>query len=108
MSEVQRKGRYGEHGGQYIPEILMNAVLEVEAAYEKYKNDPDFVAELEELQVNYTGRPSILYYAKHMSEDLGGAKIYLKREDLNHTGSHKINNVLGRGFVGPNEMGKKR
>lgn len=107
MSEVQRKGRYGEHGGQYIPEILMNAVLEVEAAYEKYKNDPDFVAELEELQVNYTGRPSILYYAKHMSEDLGGAKIYLKREDLNHTGSHKINNVLGQVLLAK-RMGKKR
>lgn len=85
----------------------MNAVLEVETAYEKYKNDPDFIAELEDLQVNYTGRPSLLYYAKRMMEDLGGAKIYLKREDLNHTGAHKINNVLGQVLLAK-RMGKKR
>lgn len=83
----------------------MNAVLEVETAYEKYKNDPDFIAELEDLQVNYTGRPSLLYYAKRMMEDLGGAKIYLKREDLNHTGAHKINNVLGQVLLAK-RMGK--
>ena len=102
-----RKGRFGNHGGQYIPEILMNAVLEVEAAYFKYKDDPDFVAELEDLQVNYTGRPSLLYYAEKMTKDLGGAKIYLKREDLNHTGSHKINNVLGQVLLAK-RMGKTR
>ena len=83
----------------------MNAVLEVETAYEKYKNDPDFIAEMEDLQVNYTGRPSLLYYAKRMMEDLGGAKIYLKREDLNHTGAHKINNVLGQVLLAK-RMGK--
>ena len=89
-------GRFGEYGGQYIPETLMNAVQELEAAYNQYKSDPAFVAELDDLMKNYAGRPSILYEAKKMSKDLGGAKIYLKREDLNHTGSHKINNVLGQ------------
>ena len=90
------KGRFGIHGGQYIPETLMNAVLELEEAYEHYKNDPEFNRKLTELFNEYAGRPSRLYYAAHMTEDLGGAKVYLKREDLNHTGAHKINNVLGQ------------
>ena len=89
-------GRFGIHGGQYIPETLMNAVLELEKAYNHYKNDPEFNRELTELFNEYAGRPSRLYYARRMTEDLGGAKIYLKREDLNHTGAHKINNVLGQ------------
>ena len=89
-------GRFGIHGGQYIPETLMNAVIELEEAYNHYKNDPEFNRELEELFNEYAGRPSRLYYAEKMTEDLGGAKIYLKREDLNHTGAHKINNVLAR------------
>ena len=93
------KGRFGIHGGQYIPETLMNAVLELEEAYNHYKNDPEFNRELTELLNEYAGRPSRLYYAAHMTEDLGGAKIYLKREDLNHTGAHKINNVLGQVVV---------
>ena len=88
------KGRFGAHGGQYIPETLMNAVLELEEAYNHYKNDPEFQKELTTLLNEYAGRPSRLYYAEHMTKDLGGAKIYLKREDLNHTGAHKINNVL--------------
>ena len=100
-------GRYGIFGGQYIPETLMNAVIELEKAYEHYKNDPQFNAELEELFNNYAGRPSRLYYAKRMTEDLGGAKIYLKREDLNHTGAHKINNVLGQALL-DKKMGKTR
>lgn len=91
-----KKGRFGIHGGQYIPETLMNAVFELEQAYNHYKNDPEFNRELKELLDNYAGRPSLLYYAEKMTKDLGGAKIYLKREDLNHTGSHKINNVLGQ------------
>lgn len=90
------KGRFGEYGGQYIPETLMPAVQEVEEAYNKYSKDPEFIAELDDLLKNYAGRPSLLYEAKKMTEDLGGAKIYLKREDLNHTGAHKINNVLGQ------------
>ncbi len=101
------KGRFGAHGGQYIPETLMNAVGELEEAYEFYKNDPQFNRELEELLNEYAGRPSRLYYARHMSEDLGGAKIYLKREDLNHTGAHKINNVLGQALLA-RKMGKTR
>ncbi len=101
------KGRYGIHGGQYIPETLMNEILNLEKEYEFYKNDPQFNAELSELLNNYAGRPSRLYYAKKMSEDLGGAKIYLKREDLNHTGSHKINNVLGQVLLAK-KMGKTR
>lgn len=100
-------GRYGEYGGQYVPETLMTAVHEVEAAYEHYKNDPDFVNELNDLLKNYAGRPSLLYEAKRMTEDLDGAKIYLKREDLNHTGSHKINNVLGQVLLAK-RMGKTR
>ena len=93
---VDRKGRFGIHGGQYIPETLMNAVIELEEAYERYKKDPEFNRELTALLNGYAGRPSLLYYAKNMTEDLDGAKIYLKREDLNHTGAHKINNVLGQ------------
>ena len=101
------KGRYGEYGGQYIPETLMNAVQELEEAYERYKKDPEFIQELEELLKNYAGRPSLLYYAEKMTKDLNGAKIYLKREDLNHTGSHKINNVLGQVLLAK-KMGKTR
>lgn len=109
MSKFQtRTGtRYGIHGGQYIPETLMNEIIRLEKAYEHYRTDPDFVAELRNLNREYTGRPSLLYYAKHMSEDLGGAKIYFKREDLNHTGSHKINNVLGQCLLAK-KMGKMR
>lgn len=101
------KGRFGIHGGQYIPETLMNAVNELEEAYNHYKNDPDFQRELTELLNEYAGRPSRLYYARRMTEDLGGAKIYLKREDLNHTGAHKINNVLGQALLAK-KMGKTR
>lgn len=101
------KGRFGIHGGQYVPEILMNALIELEQAYERYKNDPGFTAELEDLLRNYAGRPSMLYYAEKMTKDLGGAKIYIKREDLNHTGSHKINNVLGQALLAK-RMGKTR
>ncbi len=101
------KGRFGIHGGQYIPETLMNAVIELEEAYNHYRNDPDFNRELEDLFHNYAGRPSLLYYAAKMTRDLGGAKIYLKREDLNHTGSHKINNVLGQTLLA-RKMGKTR
>ena len=104
---MNEKGRYGIHGGQYIPETLMNAVVELEKAYEFYKNDPEFNAELNKLFKEYTGRPSLLYYAEKMTKDLGGAKIYLKREDLNHTGSHKINNVLGQLLLAK-RMGKTR
>lgn len=101
------KGRFGVHGGQYIPETLMNAVIELEKAYNHYKNDPDFNRELTELLNEYASRPSRLYYAAHMTEDLGGAKVYLKREDLNHTGAHKINNVLGQVLLAK-KMGKTR
>ena len=100
-------GRYGEYGGQYIPETLMNAVLELDKAYEYYKNDPEFIEELNTLYRDYAGRPSMLYYAEKMTKDLGGAKIYLKREDLNHTGSHKINNCLGQALLAK-KMGKTR
>lgn len=101
------RGRFGVHGGQYIPETLMNAVLELEQAYNYYKNDPKFQAELTDLLNEYAGRPSPLYFAKRLTEDLAGPKIYLKREDLNHTGSHKINNVLGQALLAK-KMGKKR
>ena len=104
MSKI---GRFGEFGGQYIPETVMTAVHELEKAYDKYKDDPEFNKELQELYHNYAGRPSMLYYAEKMTKDLGGAKIYLKREDLNHTGSHKINNVLGQVLLAK-KMGKKR
>lgn len=100
-------GRYGKHGGQYIPEILMNAIIELEDNYTHYKNDDNFNNELTSLLKEYAGRPSLLYYAKNMTENLGGAKIYLKREDLNHTGSHKINNVIGQVLLAK-KMGKKR
>ena len=100
-------GRFGIYGGQYIPETLMNAVIELEKAYNYYKNDPAFNRELTELFNEYAGRPSRLYFAKKMTEDLGGAKIYLKREDLNHTGAHKINNVLGQALLAK-RMGKTR
>ncbi len=101
------KGKFGIHGGQFVPETLMNAVNELEEAYNKYKNDPEFVAELDKLMREYAGRPSLLYYAEKMTNDLGGAKIYLKREDLNHTGAHKINNCLGQCLLAK-KMGKKR
>ena len=101
------RGRFGIHGGQYMPETLMNAVIELEEAYQRYKDDPDFQSELTGLLNNYAGRPSRLYYADHMTRDLGGAKIYLKREDLNHTGAHKINNVLGQVLLAK-KMGKTR
>jgi len=101
------RGRFGVHGGQYIPETLMNAVNELERAYDAAREDPAFQAELTEMLNNYAGRPSRLYYAHRMSEDLGGAKIYLKREDLNHTGAHKINNVLGQALLA-RRMGKTR
>jgi tryptophan synthase beta chain len=102
-----KKGRFGDYGGQYIPETLMNEIINLEKAYNHYKRDPDFQAELEGLLKNYAGRPSLLYYAERMSRDMGGAKIYLKREDLNHTGSHKINNVLGQTLLAK-KMGKTR
>ena len=101
------RGRFGIHGGQYIPETLMNAVIELEEAYNHYKDDPEFNAELTDLLNNYANRPSLLYYAENMTKDLGGAKIYLKREDLNHTGAHKINNVLGQALLAK-KMGKTR
>ena len=101
------KGRFGIHGGQYIPETLMKAVIELEEAYLKYSRDEDFQRELTDLLNQYAGRPSLFYYAEKMTRDLGGAKIYLKREDLNHTGSHKINNVLGQALLAK-KMGKTR
>ena len=104
---MESKGRFGIHGGQYMPETLMNAVIELEKAYDHYKNDPEFNRELSELFNEYAGRPSRLYYAERMTKDLGGAKIYLKREDLNHTGAHKINNVLGQALLAK-KMGKTR
>ena len=100
-------GRFGIHGGQYIPETLMNAVIELEEAYHFYKNDPAFNAELTALFNDYVGRPSRLYFAENMTRDLGGAKIYFKREDLNHTGAHKINNALGQALLAK-KMGKTR
>ena len=104
---THRHGYFGDFGGQFMPEMLMNAIIELEAAYETYKKDSDFIKELEDLHVSYTGRPSLLYYAEKMTKDLGGAKIYLKREDLNHTGSHKLNNVLGQMLLAK-RMGKTR
>ena len=101
------KGRFGIHGGQYIPETLMNAVIELEEAYNRYKDDQEFNRELTALLNEYAGRPSRLYYAERMTKDLGGAKIYLKREDLNHTGAHKINNVIGQMLLAK-KMGKTR
>ena len=104
---MNKIGRFGDFGGQYVPEIVMNAVNELNEAYEKYKNDPDFLEELHEYYKNYANRPSMLYEAKRMTRDLGGAKVFLKREDLNHTGAHKINNVLGQILLAK-RMGKKR
>ena len=104
---TEGNGRFGVHGGQYIPETLMNAVIELEEAYNRYKDDPEFNRELTELLNDYAGRPSRLYFAEKMTKDLGGAKIYLKREDLNHTGAHKINNVLGQALLAK-KMGKTR
>lgn len=101
------KGKFGIHGGQFIPETLMSAVTELEEAYEHYKNDPQFISELDQLLKEYCGRPSRLYFAEKMTKDLGGAKIYLKREDLNHTGSHKINNAIGQVLLAQ-KMGKTR
>ena len=100
-------GRFGIHGGQYVPETLMNEIIELEKAYKEAMEDPEFVRELDALLKDYAGRPSLLYFAERMTEDLGGAKIYLKREDLNHTGSHKINNVLGQVLLAK-RMGKTR
>lgn len=107
MSESMKEGRYGIHGGCYIPETLMTEIQRLKESYDHYKNDPEFCAELDRLLREYAGRPSLLYYAKKMTEDLGGAKIYFKREDLNHTGSHKINNVLGQALLAK-KMGKTR
>ena len=104
---ADRTGRFGVHGGQYIPETLMNAVIELEQAYNYWRNDPGFQAELTTLLNDYAGRPSRLYFAEKMTRELGGAKIYLKREDLNHTGAHKINNVLGQALLAK-KMGKRR
>ncbi|MDD5947643.1 MAG: tryptophan synthase subunit beta [Oscillospiraceae bacterium] len=104
---TNKSGRFGQHGGQYIPETLMNAVIELEQAYNFYKNDPAFNGELTALLNEYANRPSRLYYAEKLSKELGGAKIYFKREDLNHTGSHKINNVLGQALLAK-KMGKTR
>ena len=104
---MSQKGRYGIHGGQYIPETLMNEIKKLEDAYEFYKKDEEFNQELNTLLKEYAGRPSLLYYAEKMTKDLGGAKIYFKREDLNHTGSHKINNVLGQALLAK-KMGKTR
>ena len=101
------RGRFGQFGGQYVPETLMNELLRLEEAYEYYKKDPDFCAELDSLMKNYAGRPSRLYYAEKMTQELGGAKVYLKREDLNHTGAHKINNCLGQVLLAK-KMGKTR
>ena len=100
-------GRFGIYGGQYIPETLMSAVQELALSYERWRSDPDFMKELDSLSAEYAGRPSLLYFAKKMTADLGGAKVYLKREDLNHTGSHKINNVLGQALLAK-KMGKTR
>lgn len=102
-----KKGRFGEFGGQYVPETLMNALIDIENAYQKHKEDPGFTGELERLNREYAGRPSLLYYAQNLTKKLGGARIYLKREDLNHTGSHKINNVLGQVLLAK-RMGKTR
>ena len=105
--KVEKKGRYGEFGGQYASETLMNSLIELEEAFLKYKDDKDFLDELNHYHKQYTGRPSLLYYAEKMTKDLGGAKIYLKREDLNHTGAHKINNVIGQCLLAK-RMGKKK
>lgn len=104
---TQKAGYYGQYGGQFVPELLMPAVNAVAEAFATYRDDPDFKAELQALLVDYANRPSLLYHAKNMSAELGGAQIYLKREDLNHTGAHKINNVLGQALLAK-KMGKQR
>ena len=104
---MMKEGRYGEFGGQYVPETLMNAVIELDKAYHEQISNPEFLAEVDRMNREYTGRPSMLYYAERMTKDLGGAKIYLKREDLNHTGAHKINNVIGQCLLAK-KMGKTR
>ncbi len=104
---MQKDGRYGDFGGQYVPEPIMDELVKLNEAYEKYRKDPEFIAEFEDLLANYVNRPSLLYHAKRMSEELGGAQIYLKREDLNHTGAHKINNVIGQVLLAK-RMGKTR
>ena len=106
-NNTNSKGRFGKYGGQYVPETLMNAVNELEEAYNHYKDNPEFNKELTDLLNNYVGRPSLLYYAEKMTKDLGGAKVYLKREDLNHTGSHKLNNAMGQVLLAK-KMGKTR
>ena len=105
--QTESRGRFGEFGGQYVPETLMNELIRLEESYEYYKNDPEFNAELTRLLNDYAGRPSLLYHAERMSQDLGGAQVYLKREDLNHTGAHKINNCLGQVLLAK-KMGKTR
>src|SRR6476660_2381962 len=108
MSQVpDQHGRFGAFGGKYVPETLMNALIELEEAYLKYKDDPDFLEEVRYLLKQYSGRPTPLYYAERLSQHLGGAKIYLKREDLNHTGAHKINNTIGQAVLAK-RMGKKK
>ena len=107
IDHMTEDGMYGEFGGQYVPETLMNAVIELQEAYDHYKKDPEFLREVDDLNHRYTNRPSPLYYADRMTRDLGGAKIYIKREDLNHTGSHKINNVIGQCLLAK-KMGKTR
>ena len=107
MSSQNQRGRFGIHGGQYIPETLMNAVIELEEAYNRFRDDPQFQAELTQLLNEYAGRPSRLYFAEHMTKDLGGAKIYREREDLNHTGAHNINNARGQALRAK-KMGKTR
>jgi len=107
ISQPDERGHYGPYGGRYVPETLMSACIELEAAYTRYKNDPDFLAELSYYRKHYIGRATPLYYAEHLTKQLGGAKIYLKREDLNHTGAHKINNAMGQALLA-RRMGKKR
>jgi tryptophan synthase beta chain len=107
LSQPDERGHYGPYGGRYVPETLMAACIELEAAYNRYKNDPDFVAELLYYRKHYIGRPTPLYFAEHLTRHIGGAKIYLKREDLNHTGAHKINNAMGQALLA-RRMGKKR
>ena len=107
LVESMAKGRFGIYGGQYVPETLMNALLELEEAYAYFSKDADFVSELDDLLANYAGRPSLLYYADKMTKDLGGAKVHLKREDLNHTGAHKINNTVGQILLA-RRLGKTR
>ncbi len=107
MTNMSEEGMYGEFGGQFVPETLMNAVIELDHAYSRFSRDPEFLREVDDLNHRYTNRPSPLYYADRMTRDLDGAKVYIKREDLNHTGSHKINNVIGQCLLAK-KMGKTR